>query len=393
MNTLSPADTKVIDAPISSLHIPQLDGIRGIAILLVVIFHYFAKSIDPHANLLTEYAAKLADLTWSGVDLFFVLSGFLIGGILLDHRKAPNYFQSFYARRIARIFPLYFAYLVAFLIVGTIMLVFWASPPMIALFGSPFSPLAYITYTQNIQMAMENRWGPAWLSVTWSLAVEEQFYLLLPFIIRLVKPRWIPRLLVTLILLSPVWRIVQWLASNVIFANYVLLFARMDALFFGVLCAYLMRRSFTKNLIQTHRRALYTLMFILAFSLAFLPTHLAPEDHSVEMNTYGYSLLALLYACFLLIAITEQRGLVSKLTQNPLLRQLGILAYGIYLFHDPVNRLAHAMLLNQTPHLQTVADILVTLLSFTITLALAYFSWHTFEKKFVARGHAIQYKK
>ena len=88
--------------------IPELDGVRGIAILLVVIWHYWIALVinDPLSGLYGAVVKSLY-LTWSGVDLFFVLSGFLIGGILLDNREAPGYFKAFYARRVCRIFPLY----------------------------------------------------------------------------------------------------------------------------------------------------------------------------------------------------------------------------------------------------------------------------------------------
>jgi peptidoglycan/LPS O-acetylase OafA/YrhL len=96
--------------------ISQLDGVRGIAILLVLVWHFFAAQIvvaEPAGIL--SYCKQALSLTWSGVDLFFVLSGFLIAGILLDHHNTSNYFRVFYLRRVCRIFPLYFLLLALFL--------------------------------------------------------------------------------------------------------------------------------------------------------------------------------------------------------------------------------------------------------------------------------------
>src|SRR3990167_10051651 len=92
----------------------ELDGIRGVAIALVLIWHYFATQLWVQDGTLLYYFRYMSALTWSGVDLFFVLSGFLIGGILLDHREAGNYFRVFYIRRVCRIFPLYYAHFALF---------------------------------------------------------------------------------------------------------------------------------------------------------------------------------------------------------------------------------------------------------------------------------------
>src|SRR5689334_996479 len=108
-----------IAADVAKPHIPELDGVRGLAILLVLIWHYV---VYPRYDWLYYYAPNTAvafGLTWSGVDLFFILSGFLLGGILLDNARAPHYFKAFYVRRACRILPLYFAWLLLF------YLLFW----------------------------------------------------------------------------------------------------------------------------------------------------------------------------------------------------------------------------------------------------------------------------
>jgi peptidoglycan/LPS O-acetylase OafA/YrhL len=109
------------------------------------------------------------NLGWSGVDLFFVLSGFLIGGILLDARESPNYFRVFYRRRVCRIFPVYFAFLVAFFLAAH----FSQSANVQDFFRPPIPWLACATFIQNFWMAVHHNRGGIALNPIWSLAVEE----------------------------------------------------------------------------------------------------------------------------------------------------------------------------------------------------------------------------
>ncbi len=142
-------------------------------------------------------------MVWGGS--FFVLSGFLIGGILLDHRESGNYFRVFYLRRVCRIFPLYYAHIALFVI----LIAFGAGqlPGLNTLFDTAGLPLwSYATFTQNIVMAATFIMGSDWLGVTWTLAIEEQFYLVLPFIIRFTPPRALPWILGGILLMAPALR-------------------------------------------------------------------------------------------------------------------------------------------------------------------------------------------
>ena len=168
-------------APLNlSGRIPELDGLRGLAIGSVLIWHYFMVPTVTAPGTPLSYALVFGRLTWSGVDLFFVLSGFLIGGILLDARKASNYFQVFYTRRFFRIVPIYAAVL---LIVPTFLLL--AQRTHHGTWLTPAHPPWYFfwTFTQNFWMVRAMDFGGNALGVTWSLAIEEQFYLLWPLIV------------------------------------------------------------------------------------------------------------------------------------------------------------------------------------------------------------------
>ena len=152
--------------------IPELDGLRGVAILLVLFCHYVSSVVNLPIHTFGSRLVILLNLTWSGVDLFFVLSGFLIGGILLEVRDSPRYFRTFYGRRVFRIVPIY----------ALMLMFYWVSkavarsgPAIAWLFDKPLPWIAYATFTQNIGMAWVHFFGAMPLAITWSLAVEEQF--------------------------------------------------------------------------------------------------------------------------------------------------------------------------------------------------------------------------
>ena len=157
---------------------------RGIAILLVVVWHYVGAPLQAVPGPVALAGFRSLRLAWSGVDLFFVLSGFLIGGILLDQRASPGYFKAFYARRFCRIFPVYFLWLGLFFALLALAPGFTSSPAFRHLFDKPLPAWSYATFTQNLVIARWETFGPDWLAITWSLAIEEQFYLLLPLMVR-----------------------------------------------------------------------------------------------------------------------------------------------------------------------------------------------------------------
>src|SRR5271168_1894347 len=171
--------------------VPQLDAVRGIAILLVMLVNTSEKYPELH---LQHFIAN----GWMGVDLFFVLSGFLITGILLDTRSSEHYFKTFYARRVLRILPLYYSVLVFMFVV--VPLLRPADAHSIFERASPW--WAFPLFLQNFLVARStNATGP--LGVAWSLAIEEQFYLLWPLVVRYCPIRLLRRLATILILLSP----------------------------------------------------------------------------------------------------------------------------------------------------------------------------------------------
>jgi peptidoglycan/LPS O-acetylase OafA/YrhL len=158
---------------ISDSHIPALDGVRGLAIVLVVGFH--SQVLLDGSNAGERLWLNVFSAGWSGVDLFFVLSGFLITTILIQSRGESNYFRNFFMRRVLRIFPLYF---------GSLLLLF-------SLLNVPELQWWYWLFVQNWVPVFDGTYQPMALQPFWSLAIEEQFYLVWPIIICLLHPRHI----------------------------------------------------------------------------------------------------------------------------------------------------------------------------------------------------------
>src|ERR1700690_217140 len=216
-------------------NVRALDGIRGVAIILVM-FHHFEGLIPP-CNLGVRCMKLMLSYGWAGVDLFFALSGFLITGILLDTRHANNYFSAFYARRVLRIFPLYYSVLIAILAVAAVLNPRPHSVPL------PADQKLYFLYLTNWLVLWKGRWGPNILGHFWSLAVEEQFYLIWPLgVWLLISPR-LARVAVGASVIALLARIFWVLHSGPSQAIVLATVTRMDALLCGALGAILFRQA------------------------------------------------------------------------------------------------------------------------------------------------------
>ena len=186
--------------------IPELDGLRGIAIGMVLLHHYFFQPIEAPPSTFLSYLQAAARLGWSGVDLFFVLSGFLIGGILLDARQSTNYFRVFYTRRFLRIIPIYCVFLLLVLALSALG-TFGLTSDFSWMFDKRLPWLPHFLFLQNFWMALTTNFGALGLGVSWSLAVEEQFYVTLPPLVRFLSLRNLAFALAAGILFAPISRI------------------------------------------------------------------------------------------------------------------------------------------------------------------------------------------
>ncbi len=359
--------------------ITQLDGVRGIAILLVIVWHYFSCQIVAEPESTLAYCNLALSLTWSGVDLFFVLSGFLIAGILLDHRKTSNFFRVFYLRRVCRIFPLYFFILGLFVCLTATPL--FISPSFQWLFHDPLSIWSYATFTQNLFMGARGDFGPNWLGMTWSLAVEEQFYLFVPLLVYLLSRRALVCVLAGAVLTAPLLRCVS--PGFQAFTNTLW---RSDSLLSGALLAVLVRWHPFISAMRQQRRLLLTLFVVLLAGAAIMTLQPAP------FGVFNHFWLAALYSTLILIAFVGNEPLLGRILDSRVLVWLGRLSYGIYMFHQVVSGLLHGSLRHGEPQIRTLSDAGITFTSLCITLALAILSYRFFESPLIRFGHRFQYQ-
>lgn len=377
---------EAIAPPRTSRRVPELDGLRGIAILLVLEDH-FGVLRTPLQELGLDQVNPLLSLGWSGVDLFFVLSGFLLGGILMDHKGASNYFRVFYTRRVCRIFPLYFVVVIPLLLVPL--------PSIGGPLGGSLPSWTYPTFTQNLAMAAENSGGSTWLVHTWSIAVEEQFYLLLPFLIALVSWRRLPRLVLALMLVCGLVRVAlvhgDTNPAEVATATVLLPF-RADALLLGILAAWAMRNARWRNRFSRYRGVIYAVLLLLLAIVAVLAFGTYSQARTgVFHPLYGYTLLALLFGCAVILAVTERRGPIAAISRNRALRKLGIISYAVYLLQLPVSLLVH-WALRGTPGTATRGGAyLVAVGALVVSVGLAAASWRFFERRIVDWGRSFRY--
>ena len=382
--------------PDTSTRVPEWDGIRGLAILMVV-FHHFG-NIQPGIGGVPGVIRGVVPLLWTGVDLFFVLSGFLLGGILMRHRESGNYFRTFYLRRVCRILPLYFLWMALFFAVP----ILFAPPNRPGWYSTIFQQniphfpnWVYLFFLQNLFMAKTGYAVAHWIGPTWSLAIEEQFYLVIPFIIWLVPPWRLLAVLLALLVLVPVFRLYLYLYHSGIFA-YVLLPCRADSFLLGVLCAYLLRDEQLRARMERHRNGVRAAFVVLAAGMAGLTIFSNRSGtgllYSFEMATFGFTWIALFYACLILLVATSRTGAIARLTRVPLLRHFGIIAYGMFLINMSINTLVQGLISGKMlPDIGNWTDVLAASLAFLLTWLLAFLSWKFFEKPIVRWGHSFSY--
>ncbi len=379
-------------APNLSGRIPELDGLRGIAIGLVVIYHYFFLPLDRAPGSPLAYILAAGRLTWTGVDLFFVLSGFLIGGILLDARDSSNYFKVFYIRRFYRILPLYFVWFCGVqLMVLAIRLGFATRSGWFLENDLPALP--YVVFLQNFWMAARNTLGGATSGGTWSLAIEEQFYLTLPLLIWLVDIRKKTWIILAGIVAAPLLRVLCYsLSSPRDVAALALMPCRADALLFGVLGAILWRDERWKSRLQANPRFLQLLLVILIAGAGILTIY-ATAWKGVLVATLGLTWMAALYLCFLLCAISQQESRLSACLRWKWLMGLGTIAYGVYLVHWYVRAtLYQAIWSSDSKRISTVGQFVASVAAIPLTLLVCRLSYVNFEKPLLKAGHRLRYE-
>lgn len=371
---------------VESQRIPELDGLRGSAIGLVILFHLvlILPGIPP-------FLQRVMFFGWSGVDLFFVLSGFLIGGILMDHRDSGDYYKPFYARRFFRIIPIYFVvlsgYALCWIIGGDIR------RTLIGNAGPPMPWFVYVTFTNNLWLAWHNTMD-VFLPVSWSLAVEEQFYLTLPLIVRLVRPKYFPRVVVSVAGVIMALRIAACFSGH-IHQNqiYVLPWFRADSLMIGVICAMIIRDRRMRAFLGRHTWVLYAVLLSIGGALFAIGGALPGKNDSprTPMMTFGLSLVAIWYGSLLLLSVLRPSHPSSWVMRARPLRYLGKLSYCIYLVHQAILGVAMSTLGDMRPGAGPWWQWGTAVVAIIAIFLIAQLSWTYFESRLIPIGYRFKY--
>ncbi|MGZ3787744.1 MAG: acyltransferase family protein [Bacteriovorax sp.] len=307
----------------------SLDGIRGIAVLIVMVYHLAGVLDITGANFhnpLSKFVFIFVNDGWMGVDLFFALSGFLITSILLKTKASPNYLKNFFMRRCLRIFPLYYLFLIVYFIV------------LPYFFGeySRFQHLDvrqfwYWTYMSNFEVFFKQKWAEP--AHTWSLGIEEQFYWFWPFIVLLFSARTFQWLTAILFILQPLIRLAfvfMGINGEVIPA---FTFGHLDGLMVGAFIATsLHRQTFSK---ESLRKFGYYLFFGGLLARFVLP--LVPFSFDIRRNVIAIDIWSLFSGGLILLSITHAReSLINTLLSNRALVFCGTYSYGLYMIHQQI---------------------------------------------------------
>lgn len=381
----------IIQTPTPGTHIPALDGLRGLAIILVMLHHFsLYGDIKPTLDI-DKLITKITYAGWFGVDLFFVLSGFLITGILLDTKESKSYFRNFYMRRILRIFPLYYSVLIIFFLVI----------PKIAVISPEYQSLLnnqawYWSYLANVLIGL-NGWSAYYgIDHFWSLAVEEQFYLFWPLVVYFCQRRTLLKLCIVIIVISLITRIGLGMVDYRL-AAYVLTPARMDALAVGAFIALAIRGSSLDRL-NLFRWA-WPMAGICGLAiLAIFIRKQSLEPGNASVYTAGFSLLALFFGAILIISLTCSPGaLLGKFLGSPSMRFFGKYSYALYVFHHfiAIYLPLYGFSIQTFPTVmgsQLPGLFLFSLVATVISLGLALLSWVLLESRFLALKRFFNYE-
>ena len=358
----------------SKRHLPALDGVRAIAILMVIVYH--ALNGLPGATTSQNIFLKVAQQGWVGVDLFFVLSGFLITGILMDVESPVHALRRFYARRVLRIVPVYVAFLIFSLwiapIVGTM------HPEEVAQLHR--EQLWYWTYSFNFLIAFHTWQATSFpLAHLWSLSVEEQFYLLWPFAALLLAPATLKRTALGCIVAAELCRVLFIALGAGGQVNFVMLPCRMDSLAAGAFlaCAYRDPALWKRVL-----RARWPMAVAAVIPLVAIALYRGKFSSQAPLEQlFGFPAIIVLASVVIASAVESGRGLSS-----PVLGLIGKVSYGMYVWHLVVMRMiVHVQLSPDlaSPQMWWVFYLVRATGTICGAVVLALISWYVIERPFL----------
>jgi peptidoglycan/LPS O-acetylase OafA/YrhL len=365
----------------------ELDGLRGIAVILVMALHIFKRASLFTANPTLHFITSLTSVGWVGVDIFFVLSGFLITSILLKTKEKKDYFKNFYMRRALRIFPLYFVCVAVILyFIPVLDGVFVPEVPRVI----PF----LLLYQQNwINILGGDLWMTLYLSVTWSLAIEEQFYLVWPAIVFFSRKETLLRISIGIIAASILARIIGvffWgdigQVTNFFFYNT---FTRFEQLVFGALLAMAFIHADWRERLRRISLPVFLLFLIifLGLCLASLPGVPHPIYNNYPLTLAGYTVSSVFTAALIAYLMSNENStMLHVFFRNRILVFFGKHSYAMYLIHMPI-ALIFMEFFWKNGYRGWQIYVEYVALAFGVTILISFITWHVFEK------HMLNLKK
>jgi len=335
----------------------QLDSLRAIAVIFVLFAHWLSY---PMMNYL--------DLGKIGVNIFFILSGFLITTILLKNRQVESKIKTlknFYIRRFLRIFPLYYSLLIILFILGfeTVRKTFFWN----------------IFYLTNILTFINGTWSIS-ISHFWSLSMEEQFYLIWPCFILFIPYRYLLRFIVLIICISALTRIILYSFHFSYISIDTFPLCTMDFLGFGALLAY-----FKENGILINRQSIvFNILAIISFFLYSLILFLIHKGfHNLFLDVLKNSLLMLCLGWIVFKASIGFTGIIGKILNYEPIVYIGKISYGLYLLHSFMPNILNYVLLKLGASNLEISKIPKTMIYFALLVIISSFSWFFYEKPFL----------
>ncbi len=368
----------------SKQHLPALDGLRAMAVLMVIAHNVHLLEHTPHAGTVSKVVGMMMDFGWVGVTLFFVLSGYLITGILLDARGQSGALVKFLARRGLRIFPLYYALLALEFIVLPVL---GAQPDLAEQNG--WRQLWFWAYTVNWSGFFDPELAPTGLPHLWSLAVEEQFYLLWPLLILGVSSaKRAFMLAMGVALVSALIRAGMVIKGMDHALIYDWTITRLDALAMGGAAAALWRWPEARQWVGA-RRHLLSATIAMIFVVGFIATK-GLGRISDAGQIWGFGIWALVCTWLVYTLASSDMGAtpanwLTRLLCQPWLMRIGQVSYGMYLFHKPLHERFSEPLIKATGWpVDTPAGALGhVLIVVLVSFGLALLSYRFFESHFL----------
>lgn len=350
-------------------HYKNLDGVRGVAAMMIIVFHFFALT-DYNSNTY-HLMEKITPFGKSGVTLFFVLSGFLISRILFNTKTDNNYFSNFYLRRSLRIFPLYYFSLILYYIFYPII------------FNNPVASLkdivVFATYFQTFPITFN--WPIEGPGHFWSLSVEEHFYLIWPVLIYFLREKSIKTSIFILLIGSFIFRIIL---SNQGYDPYYFSFTNFDSLSLGALTALLERnKKFTSSTFL--KPISYFLLTTIGITAMVYIIFNGKEIHMI--TSLKLTLISVIYFLGIsLLILLKPQNLINKVLEAKPLTFFGKISYGTYVYHIFIIQIVRDMI----PTSIWFLDLIIVILLSTL---MAFLSYNLFEIRFLKLKNNFTYSE